>query len=190
MKYAYEPVKGLERTCIRDIAISSSSDSARLDEHIDITVRFSVAGGLRNAFTSDLWEKAWDAWDKTFRMTYHIGIKKVVAGPITKDVIKSQKFVRRATFYWSRSPELNPDYSKKIWVMALLEGRTPVHPKSADEVKAVMFDVKKTFRVMCSDLGKGKHALKAFGKASWGRHIFSERGNSQSVSKAITITCR
>ena len=190
MKYVYEPVKGLERTCIRNISISSSSDTVRLDEPVDFTVKLSVAGGIRDAFTSDLWEKAWDAWDKTFRMTYNIGIRKVVAGPITKDVIKAQKFVRRATFYWSRSPELNPDYSKKIWVMVVLDGREPVHPKSVDEAKTTLFEVKKTFRVMGSDLGKGKHALKAFGKASWGRHIFGEKGNSQSVSKEITITCK
>ena len=190
MKYAYEPVKGLERTQIRNITLSSSSDSVRLDEAVDLTVKLSVAGGIREAFTSVIWERAWDVWDKTFRMTYSVGIKKVVAGPITKGVIKPQKFVRRATFYWSRSPELNSDYSKKIWLMVVLEGGEPVHPKSIEEARTALFDVRKTFRVLGSDLGEGKHTLKAFGKASWGRHIFSEKGSSQGISRLMTIRCK
>lgn len=186
----YSVIEDLGKTYIKQVTLSSSSNSIVLDETLDLTVRFSVVGGIEDAFIMNVWEKAWNAWDKIFRMTYHVGIKRIVAGPLAKNLIEPQKFVRRALFYWTRNPDINSDYSKKIWAMVVLEGREPVIPKNEEEVKANMFTIEKTFHMLGSDLGKGKHKLKAFAKASWGRHIFTQKGSSEKLSDAIEITCK
>ena len=185
----YSVIENLGKTYIKEVTLSSSNNSVRLDETLDLTARFSVVGGIKDAFRMETWEKAWNAWDKIFRMTYHVGVKRIVAGPVAKNLIRPQKFVRRASFYWTRNPDINPDYSKKVWCMVVLEGREPVIPKNEEEVKLNMFDIEKTFHLLGSDLGRGKHKLKAVAKASWGRHIFTEKGSSQKFSDHIEITC-
>lgn len=181
MEQKFEPLKGLQKLHIKEIRLDSSNKSVRLDETVDLTVKFSVAGGARDIFNQETWHKAYDAWDKLFRMTYHVGIK---------NLIKPQKFVRRASFYWTRDPDLNPDYSKKIWAMIVLEGREPIIPKNEEYAKRALFDVEKTFHVLGSDIGKGKHKLRAYARASWGRHIFGEKGSDKKVSDPIEIECR
>jgi len=187
MERKFEPLKGLEKLYIRGISLTPSSPSVRFDETLDLTVRFSLAGGARDAFNQETWHKAYENWDKLYRMTYNIGIKK---GKVIPTNLVTQKFVRKASFYWTRNPDLNPDYSKKIWVMIILEGREPTIPKDEGNSRTMLFDVEKAFRVLGSDLGKGKQTLKAYAKASWGRHIFGEKGSTKKISVPITVTCK
>jgi hypothetical protein len=187
MERKFEPLKGLKKIRIEEVSLISSSTSVRLDETLDLTVRVSLAGGARDAFNQETWYKAYENWDKVYRMAYEVGIKK--GGVISKNII-TQKFVRKASFYWTRNPDLNPDYSKKVWAMIILEGREPTIPKNEDDGKKIFFDVEKTFHVLGSDLGKGKHTLKAFAKASWGRHIFGDKGKVEKISASIMLTCK
>ena len=187
MEHKFEPLKGLEKLYIKGISLTPSSASVRLDETVDLTVRFSLAGGARDAFNQEIWYKAYENSDKLYRVTYDVRIKK--SGIILKD-LAAQKFVRRASFYWTRNPDLNPDYSKKVWVMMILEGREPTIPKNENDSRTMLFDVEKTFRVLGGDLGSGRQALKAYAKVSWGRHIFGEKGSTKKVSPSIMLTCK
>ena len=187
MERKFEPQKGLEKLYIKGISLIPSSHSVRFDETVDLTVRLSLAGGARNVFNRETWLTSYQNSDRMYRLTYDVRIKK--SGVISKDLI-AQKFVRRASFYWTRNPDLNPDYSKKVWVMIILEGREPTIPKDEDDSRKLLFDIEKTYRLLGSDLGKGRHALKAYAKASWGRHIFGAKGNTKKVSPPITVTCK
>jgi len=187
MERKFEPLKGLEKLYIKGISLTPSSTSVRLDETLDLTIRFSLVGGARNVFNREIWLKSYQNSDRLYRVTYDVRIKK--SGVISKELV-AQKFVRKATFYWTRNPDLNPDYSKKVWVMIIVEGRESTIPKDEDESRTMLFDLERTFRVLGSDLGKGRHALKAYAKASWGRHIFGEKGSTKKVSPPITVTCK
>ncbi|MBM3897595.1 MAG: hypothetical protein FJ358_03610 [Thaumarchaeota archaeon] len=187
MERRFEPLKGLEKLYIKEISLTTSISSIMLDETFDLTVKVSLAGGAREAFNQETWLKAYENGDKIYRIAYRIEIKK---GSIIPKNVVTQKFVRKASFYWTRNPDLNPDYSKKAWVMIILEGREPVIPKNEDESRTKLFDIEKTFHVLGSDLGKGRHTLKAFAKASWGRHIFGDKGKVEKVSAPIRVTCK
>ncbi len=92
--------------------------------------------------------------------------------------------MRRASFYWSRDPDL----AYRIWVMIVPEGGGPPEiPRSVEEAKAKMLDVEKEFKFPASSLGPGRHKLVADVKAKWGRRSFIEKGEVSAKSEPLVI---
>jgi len=161
------------------------TDKKSYDQDDDVTVNlgFRVVGGLREAFHPDVWTVAWEDFDKILRLTtcVSIGVRR---GPLTRRIGKNRKEVRKASFYWSRDPDL----PYRIWPMIVPEdGGPPQIPRNVEDAKSKMLDVEKLFRFSASILGAGKHGLVGSASASWGRRSFIEKGSVRSRSKPLVI---
>ena len=105
-------------------------------------------------------------------------------GVRSKKLAEIKKEVRRASFYWSRDPDL----PYRIWAMVVPEdGGPPKIPRDVEDAKSKMLDVDKEFSIPASSLGKGRHKLVAEVRAKWGRRSFIEKGEVNSRSKPLVI---
>lgn len=154
-----------------------------VDEYITASIGFRVVGGLREAFHPDVWTVAWEDFDKLLRLTIKlsVGVKR---GPFTKGLSEIKKEVRKASFYWSRDPDL----PYRIWAMVIPEdGGPPIIPVSVEDAKSKMLDVEKTMKFPATSLGKGRHKLVGSVSAKWGRRSFIEKGAQEANSAAMAI---
>ena len=176
-EYSWGPTK-LDRFEVHaDRKAVSSADT------LTVGISFRVVGGLREAFHPDVWTVAWEDFDKILRLTMKTGLG-VQRGPLLRKIVKPKKEVRRASFYWSRDPDL----PYRIWPMVVPEdGGPPKIPHSFEDAKAKMFDVEKTFRIPASSLGPGGHKLVGTAYVGWGRRSFIEKGSAEQKSKPLVV---
>jgi len=176
-EYSWRPTRLEGVRLITDKKSYSPGDTATAN------LEFRVVGGLREAFHPDIWTVAWEDFDKVLRLTMRVSLR-VQRGLLTRKLAEIKKEVRKASFYWSRDPDL----PYRIWVMVVPEdGGAPKIPRSVEDAKARMFDVEKTFRFAASALGTGRHRLVGGAYASWGRRTFIEKGSASSKSKPLVI---
>jgi hypothetical protein len=170
-------------TRMGDIRLLADKKSYSVPETIHLDVGFRIIGGLREAFHPDVWTVAWEDFDKILRLTFRVAIEE--RGAIrSHKLAEIKKEVRRASFYWSRDPDL----PYRIWAMIVPEdGGPPKIPRSVEDAKSKMLDVEKEFQIQASELGTGTHRLAAGAKARWGRRSFIEKGEVTSTSKPLVI---
>ena len=148
-----------------------------------VNVSYRIVGGLREAFHPDVWTVAWEDFDKRMPLTIRLtlGARRGIR-PRKLEEIKKE--VRRASFYWSRDPDL----PYRIWVMIMPEdGGPPKIPRNVEDARSKMLDVEKEFGFPASLLGPGHHGLFVEAKARWGRRSFIEKGDVASTSKPVVI---
>ncbi len=144
---------------------------------------FRIVGGLREAFHPDVWTVSWEDFDKILRLTIRMTLG-VQRGLTTQSLAEVKKEVRKASFYWSRDPDL----PYRIWAMVVPEdGGAPKIPVSVEDAKKKMLDVTKTFEFPASALGPGNHKLVGSASAKWGRRSFIEKGSVSSKSRPLVI---
>src|SRR5437870_9195609 len=95
-------MEGPQWARIEDTAILCSPQKAKLDDNLAITVNFKLNGGIRRNFTRDLWEKAYDEHDAGLLMIFWVELLR--NRPLLSKPIKTDKFKRRAIFFWTRNP--------------------------------------------------------------------------------------
>lgn len=150
---------------------------------ISANLEFRVVGGLREAFHPDVWTVAWEDFDKILRLTFKVSLGER-RGPLTRKLAETKKEVRRASFYWSRDPDL----PYRIWPMIVPEdGGPPKIPHNVEDAKSKMLDVEKTFRIPASSLGPGRHRLVGTANARWGRRSFIEKGSVATKSDPVVV---
>jgi hypothetical protein len=170
-------------TKIDSVNLLSDRKEYSAKDDIKLNASFRVVGGLRDAFHPDVWTVAWEDFDKILRLTVKMGVT-TGSGFRSRKVAEVKKAVRRASFYWSRDPDL----PYRIWAMIVPEtGGPPIIPHSVEDAKAKMLDVEKEFSIPGSSLGAGKHSLVAEVSAKWGRRSFIEKGQVSSRSKPLVI---
>lgn len=176
-EYSWGPTK-LDR-----FRIDADRKSYSAGEAVKLNVSFRVVGGLREAFHPDVWTVAWEDFDKILRLTMRVGLKSQGAVG-SKSLAEIKKEVRRASFYWSRDPDL----PYRIWAMVVPEdGGPPKIPRNVEDAKAKMFDIEKEFSLEASALGRGSHRLYAEARAKWGRRSFIEKGEAESKSAPLVV---
>jgi hypothetical protein len=170
-------------TRLTQLRLIADKKSYSISETIRISVSFRITGGLREAFHPDIWTVAWEDFDKILRLTLRTDLR-------SQGVVRSRKLegnrkqVRRASFYWSRDPDL----PYRIWAMIMPEdGGAPLIPRSVEDAKSKMLDVEKEFQIPASALGEGSHRLVADANAKWGRRTFIEKGEVSSKSKPLVV---
>ncbi len=168
---------------ISQVRLASDKQRYGISDTIDTKVSFKLTGGLREAFHPDIWTVAWEDFDKIFRLTFRISLN--AQGALrSRRLAEIRKQVRRASFYWSRDPDL----PYRIWAMIVPEdGGPPKIPTSVEDAKAKMLDVEKEFNIPASILGVGKHKLIAEVTGKWGRRSFIEKGMASGRSKPLVI---
>jgi len=152
-------------------------------DSVKVNVSFRLVGGLRQAFHPDVWTVSWEDFDKILRLTLKLGVS-AQGGVRPRRLAEIKKEVRRASFYWSRDPDL----PYRIWAMIIPEdGGPPQIPRSVEDARAKMLDVEKQLQIPASTLGPGRHKLVADAKAKWGRRSFIEKGEATAKSEPLVV---
>jgi len=170
-------------TRLDGVQVSTDRKSYSSSDTIKVNVAFRVVGGLRQAFHPDVWTVAWEDFDKILRLTIRMSLRE--QGSVrSRKLAEIKKEVRRASFYWSRDPDL----PYRIWAMIVPEdGGPPKIPRGVEDAKAKMLDIEKEFQIPASSLGPGTHKLFADATAKWGRRSFIEKGEASANSKPSVI---
>jgi len=170
-------------TKIDKVGLDADMKSYSLKDNLNVNVVFRVVGGLREAFHPDVWTVAWEDFDKILRLTMKVSLGQQ-SGLRTRKIAEIKKQVRRASFYWSRDPDL----PYRIWAMIVPEdGGPPKIPHNVEDAKSKMLDVEKQFNIPASQFGPGRHRLVAQASARWGRRSFIEKGEVVSKSKPLVV---
>lgn len=169
---------------ITDVQLVPEKRESKREETVALNFGFRIVGGVREAFHPDIWTVAWEDFDKIQRLTMRFSVGELRAGILPKKLLEIKKEVRRASFYWSRDPDL----PYRIWAMIMHEdGSAPKIPLNVEDAKSKMFDIVKRFEVPASKLGKGTHKLFASAHAKWGRHSYIEKGQLSTRSKEVSV---
>ena len=170
-------------TKIDSVLVATDKRSYAANDPVKVNVAYRIVGGLRESFHPDVWTVAWEDFDKVLRLTMKLTLSRQ-GGIASKKLAETKKEVRKASFYWSRDPDL----PYRIWAMIVPEGGgPPLIPRSVEDAKSKMFDVEKEFQLKGSDLGPGKHRLFAIVQGKWGRRSYIEKGEMASKSKSAVV---
>jgi hypothetical protein len=170
-------------TRISGMQLMTDRKSYAISDTVTASLGFRLIGGLREAFHPDVWTVSYEDFDKILRLTFRVSVG-APRGLLTRKLAEVKKAVRKASFYWSRDPDL----PYRIWAMIVPEdGGPPLIPSSVEDAKSKMFDITKSFRIPASALGKGKHRLIGEAHARWGRRSFIEKGDVASKSRPQAI---
>ncbi len=166
---------------MENINFSCAPSRAKADENLAATVGFHINGGIRRNFVRRLWEQAYDQHDTGFRLGYWVTVHKAVA--VRRVKVQEEKFVRRGVFFWTRNPEL----PYRVWATVATEFETILYPKTEAEAQSMLFDVTRSFEIPASKIGRGEHKLEARVRAKWGKHVFTERGETTGKSSTVKV---
>lgn len=170
-------------TRIDGVKLVTDKMSYSPEDMVSAMLSYRLIGGLRDAFHPDVWTVAWEDFDKILRLTMK-GSLGVARGPLVRKVAETRKEVRKASFYWSRDPDL----PYRIWAMIVPEdGGPPKIPNNVEDAKSKMLDVEKTLRFPASSLGRGRNKLVGNVEARWGRRSFIDKGSAEAKSRPLAI---
>ena len=170
---------------ISEINLIKSKDDFALDENIAIGIKFSINGGLREAFNEKNWTKAYNKNDNLFKLKY--GVKLFAGGLRKHEIGKPIDTYRKASIFWTRNPKLvNPMKERRIWVQ-VAKNFEPFIRLTEEEVRHELFDFEEKITFKASELGTGKHKVGAEASVSWQKHDYTEPFSTKSHSKEIEI---
>lgn len=174
---------GSEST-LSDISLTPDKEEYSQNDEITIGVKFSIQGGLRDAFNEKNWTESYNKYDNLFKLKYGI---KLASGGFRKHELKSVDTYRKASLFWTRNPKLvNPMKEKRVWVQ-VAKNFEPIIRLTEDEVRQELFDFEEKLTFKASELGSGKHKIGAEVFASWQKHHYTEPDNVKSSAKEIEI---
>ncbi len=163
-----------------------SLSSGLAGDNVEVTARFSLEGGLREAFNEEGWTRAYDANDVSFKLKYTV---RLTSGGIRKrELGRPVDTYRKASIFWTRNPKLvNPMKERRIWVQ-VAKNFEPFVVGTEEEVRRELFDFEERFVFRASDLGPGTHKLSAEASASWQKHLYTDPGSARAPHGEIEIT--
>ena len=174
---------GSENT-LSDISLTPDKEEYSQDEEVTIGVKFSIQGGIREAFNEKNWTESYNKYDNLFKLKYGI---KLASGGFRKHELKSVDTYRKASLFWTRNPKLvNPMKEKRVWVQ-VAKNFEPIIRLTEDEIRQELFDFEEKMTFKASELGSGKHKIGAEVFASWQKHNYTEPDNVKSNAKEIEI---
>jgi hypothetical protein len=170
-------------TKLESVQLLPEQKEYSLDDVLILNLGFRIVGGAREAFNPDVWTVAWEDFDKTLRLTARTAIS-AARSPFAKRLTEPQKEVRKASFYWSRDPDL----PYRIWPLIVPEdGGPPKIPLNVEDAKTQMFDFVKHFELAGNSLGRGSHRIAASVAVKWGRHSYIEKGEVEGRSRPVVV---
>ena len=148
---------------IDNIVLTNITSKTNSRELVSFSLSLKISGKIRELFKQSLWEKAYNKFDNTFRITINVDLKS------KNKVIYSVKFVRKAVFFWTRNPKIH----HRIWIF-IIKDDTPFYPESEEEAKSLLFDIDKDIELEFSTISNKVSTLYANVIVSWGKHNFTE----------------
>ncbi len=173
-----------EKTFITDVELEKSSDKFRVDDSIEINVKFAIMGAFREAFNEKTWERAYNKHDNTFKLKY--GVKLYSGGLRKKEIGKPIDTYRKAALFWTRNPKLTQMAQKKVWVQ-VAKNFEPFIALNQEGVQEELLDFNEKIQFKASELGSGKHKIGAEIFVSWLKHEYTEPFDEKIHSKEIEI---
>lgn len=178
----------LDKSNISNISLTKSKDEFSLDDDIDVDVKFSIQGDLREAFNEKNWTKAYNKNDNLFKLKY--GVKLLSGGVRKREIGKPIDSYRKASIFWTRNPKLvNPMKKKRVWVQ-IAKNFEPFIRLTEEEVRQELFDFEEKIIFKASELGTGKHKLGAEAFVSWQKHDYTEPFSTKSHAGEIEINIK
>ncbi|MDE1863190.1 MAG: hypothetical protein KGI33_09785 [Thaumarchaeota archaeon] len=172
-----------QKNTIGEVLLEKSADSFGVNDNITINVKFSVLGGLREAFNEKNWERAYNKHDNVLKLKYGV---KLYSGGLRKHEIGTLDTYKKAALFWTRNPKLTQMAEKKVWVQ-ISKNFEPRIPSTEAEAQQLLLDFDEKMDVKASDLGAGKHKIGAEVYVSWFKHDYAEEFDGKSSSKEIEI---
>jgi hypothetical protein len=99
-----------------------------------------------------------------------------------RKAVLQNKFVRKATLFWTRSPKT----PFRIWV-SIIKDDTPFYPTTVEEAKSLLFDINKLIELNGYHLKRGSHEFSTDIKVSWGKHFYTNPTVITGRSNAVSI---
>jgi hypothetical protein len=161
---------------ISDATFSKSQDSVKADQPLTLSLSFKIGGAIREAFSQENWERAYNKHDNGFRMTIEIDVKS------GRKLVMPIKFVRKAALFWTRNPKI----PHRVWV-SIVKDDTPYYPLTIEEAQSLLFDVNKVIELSGSDLDSGAQRLHAEIRVSWGKHDYTEATEIKARSNDLDL---
>ena len=152
-----------EKDSLDNIVLSKITNQNKTNDLIFFSLSLKINGKIRELFNQSLWEKAYNKFDNTFRITINVDLKS------GNKILCSMKFVKKAVFFWTRNPKI----PHRIWVF-IVKDDSPFYPESEEEAKSLLFDIEKTIELNPSTITKKISKIYANVKISWGKHNFTE----------------
>jgi len=152
-----------EKDSLDNIVLSKITNQNKSNDLIFFSLSLKINGRIRELFKQSLWEKAYNKFDNTFRITINVDLKS------GNKILYSIKFVKKAVFFWTRNPRI----PHRIWIF-IVKDDSPFYPESEDEAKSLLFDIEKNIELNRSIITRKISKIYANVKISWGKHNFTE----------------
>ena len=152
-----------EKDSLDNIVLTKINNPSKSNDLISFSLSLKINARIRKLFNQSLWEKAYNKFDNTFRITINVDLKS------GNKILYSIKFVKKAVFFWTRNPRI----PHRIWIF-IVKDDSPFYPESEDEAKSLLFDIEKIIELKPSIISKKSSKIYANVKISWGRHNFTE----------------
>ena len=152
-----------EKDSLDNIVLTTINNPSKSNDLISFSLSLKINGRIRKLFNQSLWEKAYNKFDNTFRITINVDLKS------GNKILYSIKFVKKAVFFWTRNPRI----PHRIWIF-IVKDDSPFYPESEEEAKSLLFDLEKIIELKPSMISKKSSKIYANVKISWGRHNFTE----------------
>ena len=165
-----------QESIVSDAKLSLSQDKVKEGESLSLSLSFKIIGNIREIFNQKNWERAYNKHDNLFRITIEISLK---AG---RKVILQNKFVRKATLFWTRSPKI----PFRIWI-SIIKDDTPFYPTTVEEAKSLLFDIDKLIELNGYHMKRGSHEFSTDIKVSWGKHFYTNPTVITGRSNAVSV---
>jgi hypothetical protein len=170
-----------EQSSLDNIVLSKITNQNKSNDQILFSLSLKINGKIRELFNQSLWEKAYNKFDNTFRITINVDLKS------GNKILYSIKFVKKAVFFWTRNPRI----PHRIWIF-IVKDDSPFYPESEEEAKSLLFDIEKTLELNPSIFTKRTSKVYANVKLSWGKHNFTEptklegKSNEEEISLILS----
>lgn len=151
-----------EKDSLDNIVLTKINNPSKSNDLISFSLSLKINGRIRKIFNQSLWEKAYNKFDNTFRITINVDLKS------GNKILYSIKFVKKAVFFWTRNPRI----PHRIWIF-IVKDDSPFYPESEEEAKSLLFDIEKIIEIKPSIISKKNSKIYANVKISWGRHNFT-----------------
>jgi hypothetical protein len=148
---------------LENIVLTKTKNKISINEPISLNLSFKINGIIRDLFTQSTWEKAYNKFDNTFRITINVDLK------FKSKVIYSVKFNRKAVFFWTRNPKIH----QRIWIF-IIKDDSPFYPESEEEAKSMLFDIDEIIDIKLSSITDKVSTIYANVVVSWGKHNFTD----------------
>lgn len=153
-----------DESYIEDIVLKKVHEESTTGNKIILNLTFTINGLIRDIFTQNNWEKAYNKNDNIFRLVVKMDVKN------NGQTIESKKSVRKAILFWTRNPKIN----HRIWI-TIVKDESPYYPLKENEAKELLFDFQEKIEMVADKLKAGKNKISVMVNLSWGKHEYIEK---------------